>query len=127
MNVLQKISEIINEAQKRSVSLNQVETIHIIEAVKQISCDKLLIEKALYLVLLINKQEPSLVVLSKRENEIFRLIGLGFSSREVSQLISISEATVGTHRKNIIKKLNLSGSGQLQQAANFIIQKKLQT
>ncbi len=125
MDVLSKVLEIIDEAQEQSILLNQEETIQAIEALKQISNNKALIEKAIYLVLLMNKKEPNIAKLSKRENEIFKHIGLGFTSKEIGQLIDISKATVSTHRKNIIKKLELSGPGQLQKVAHFSIQKNL--
>jgi DNA-binding CsgD family transcriptional regulator len=117
MKVLNKILEFIDQAQENSTQLNQVETIRVIDAIKHISEDKVLIEKAIYLVFLMNKKQPNIAKLSKRENEIIRYIGLGFTSSEIGEFTSISTATVSTHRKNIIKKLKLSGPGQLQKIA----------
>lgn len=117
MSPLKKILNVIEQAKVQEHSLNLEDTLMVFDAVKHISQDKALIEKAIYLIFLIKRQEPNLDRLTPRENEIFRLVGLGFSSREISDLITISEATVSTHRKKIIKKLGLSGAGQLQKLA----------
>lgn len=45
--------------------------------------------------------------LSHREMEIFRLIVNGYSSKEISTKLYIETSTIGSHRKNIIKKLNI--------------------
>lgn len=117
MSPLKKILDVIEQAKVQEHSLNLEDTLMVFDAVKHISQDKALIEKAIYLIFLIKRQEPNLDRLTPRENEIFRLVGLGFSSREIADLITISEATVSTHRKKIIKKLGLSGTGQLQKLA----------
>jgi DNA-binding NarL/FixJ family response regulator len=40
----------------------------------------------------------------KRELEIIKLIGEGFNTSKISKELNISEKTVLTHRKNILKK-----------------------
>lgn len=57
------------------------------------------------------------IVLSKREIEIVRLIGEGKSSSEISDLLSIGKSTVDTHRKNILRKLNIHGKTDLMRFA----------
>lgn len=52
--------------------------------------------------------------LSGRQLQIYNLIGESMSSQEIALRLDISIATVATHRKNMIKKLGLKGSGQLQ-------------
>ncbi|ATL46693.1 DNA-binding response regulator [Chitinophaga caeni] len=50
--------------------------------------------------------------LTKREVEIIKMIGDEMTSREIGQQLYISEFTVNTHRKNIMRKLavkNLAG------------------
>ncbi len=56
------------------------------------------------------KQKP---ILSSREKEILILIGKGKTSSQVSEQLFIAKTTVDTHRKNMIRKLNLSGSNEL--------------
>ena len=55
--------------------------------------------------------------LSAREREIIRLICEGLTSREIAQLLSLSEFTVGTHRRNILHKLELHNVAALTQFA----------
>jgi len=51
--------------------------------------------------------------LSKRELEIVKLVGEGKTSQEIANLLFIGKTTVDTHRKNILKKLNLQGKTEL--------------
>jgi DNA-binding NarL/FixJ family response regulator len=51
--------------------------------------------------------------LSTREQEVFRLIAEGRSSREIAGLLSISVRTVEHHRANIMGKLNLRKTADL--------------
>lgn len=51
--------------------------------------------------------------LSKREQEILRLISRGFTSQGIGNALYISRYTVETHRKNILRKLNFNSSTEL--------------
>jgi two-component system response regulator NreC len=53
------------------------------------------------------------VPLSRREKEIVKLIGQGKTSQEIADILFIGKTTVDTHRKNILKKLNLQGKSEL--------------
>ncbi len=53
------------------------------------------------------------VVLSNREKEILQLIANGDTSKEISEALFIAKTTVDTHRKNMIRKLNLKGGNEL--------------
>lgn len=57
------------------------------------------------------------ILLSKREKDIVRLIGEGKTSIEISELLGIEKTTVDTHRKNILKKLNIHGKTDLMRFA----------
>lgn len=57
------------------------------------------------------------IILSKREQEIVRLIGEGKTSVEISEMLFIGKTTVDTHRKNILKKLNMHGRTDLMRFA----------
>jgi DNA-binding CsgD family transcriptional regulator len=50
---------------------------------------------------------------SNRERDVIRLLVLDFSSKEISEKLNISPHTVDTHRRNILKKLNISSTGEL--------------
>ncbi len=51
--------------------------------------------------------------LSKRELEILHLIAKGLSSRKISDFLMLSDHTVRTHRKNILKKTQTKNSSEL--------------
>jgi DNA-binding NarL/FixJ family response regulator len=51
--------------------------------------------------------------LTSREVDVLRLIRDGYDSQQISDKLSISFTTVGTHRKNICTKLKLSGKNEL--------------
>lgn len=61
------------------------------------------------------------IVLSNREKEILRLIGEGKSSLEISEMLFIGKTTVDTHRKNILRKLNIHGKTDL---IRFAVERK---
>jgi len=46
--------------------------------------------------------------LTKREIEILKLISQAFSNKEIASELFISDQTVSVHRKNIMRKLNVS-------------------
>ena len=51
--------------------------------------------------------------ISSRERDIIRLLVLKKSSKQVAEKLCISPNTVDTHRRNILKKLNISSTGEL--------------
>ena len=52
-------------------------------------------------------------LLSEREQQVFRLVAEGFSSRTIGQLLHISPRTVDKHRSNLMAKLGISDSRNL--------------
>lgn len=61
------------------------------------------------------------ILLSTREKAILRLIGDGKTSNEIADVLFISKSTVDTHRKNILKKMNLYGKTDL---IRFAVERK---
>jgi len=57
-------------------------------------------------------------ILTERELEVVGLIGNTLSDEEIAKALQIAEATVGTHRRNILRKLRLDGTPKLIQYAN---------
>ncbi|WP_452224603.1 LuxR C-terminal-related transcriptional regulator [Lacinutrix chionoecetis] len=51
--------------------------------------------------------------ISNRERDVIRLLVLNKSSKEISDCLNISPHTVDTHRRNILKKLKISSTGEL--------------
>lgn len=74
--------------------------------------------------LLINlPEEEERGVLTSRETEILKLITKEFNSRQIAEVLFISERTVETHRKNILKKTgatNLVGLVKYAYANNLV-------
>lgn len=59
-----------------------------------------------------NRQEDD-PQLSVREMEILKLIADGKTSREISELLFVSIKTIGTHKQNILTKLNMNSTADL--------------
>ncbi len=53
------------------------------------------------------------IKLSRREKEVIMYIAEGKSTQEIGQLLNLSELTVTTHRRNILRKLNLTNTAQI--------------
>lgn len=52
-------------------------------------------------------------LLSKRQIEILKLVAIGRTNQEIADQLFIGKTTVETHRKNMIRILNLKGPGEL--------------
>jgi len=59
------------------------------------------------------KKEPAWKSLTKREKEVLKLVGEGYSSVEIGDILSISPKTADKHRSNIMNKLNLHSASAL--------------
>ena len=51
--------------------------------------------------------------LSEREREIFQLIAEGHSNKEMAELLSVSPATIETHRAHILQKLDVHNTAEI--------------
>ncbi|MDT7831908.1 response regulator transcription factor [Flavobacteriaceae bacterium S356] len=71
----------------------------------------------------VNVGKTEKVVLSNREKEILQLIANGKTSKEISESLFIAKTTVDTHRKNMIRKLQLTNGNEL---VKYAIDKKYQ-
>jgi len=63
------------------------------------------------------------IILSNREKEILNLIAEGKTSKDIADTLFIAKTTVDTHRKNMIRKLDLSSGNEL---VKYAIDKKYQ-
>lgn len=48
--------------------------------------------------------------LTRREYQVLKLVAQQYTTREMSESLNISESTVETHRKNLIRKVNVKNS-----------------
>lgn len=74
-------------------------------------------------ILIHQPMEEEKGMLTSREIEVLRLVAKEFSSRQIAEILFISERTVETHRKNILKKTgasNLVGLIKYAYANNLI-------
>jgi len=70
----------------------------------------------------IHSSENKIDLLTDRQKKVMELVALGFTSLEISSQLSISHATAVTHRRNLMKKLNLHSTAEI---TRFAIQNKL--
>ena len=63
--------------------------------------------------LILNNLEVTDIKLSPRENEILQLLSNGYNSREIADKLFISEFTVQTHRKNMLRKMGFRNFYQM--------------
>jgi two-component system, NarL family, response regulator NreC len=56
-------------------------------------------------------------VLTSREREILQLIAEGFTAKEIAAHVFLSIKTIETHRRNIMRKLNMRGTADLTRYA----------
>jgi len=57
--------------------------------------------------------KPEADILSKREKEIIQLIRQGMTSHEIANQLFLSTYTVDTHRRNILRKLDLKNTAMM--------------
>ena len=50
---------------------------------------------------------------SEREREIFQLVAEGHTNKEIAALLSVSPATIETHRSHILQKLDVHNTAEL--------------
>jgi len=67
--------------------------------------------------LLYNDPNSFARLLSEREQEILSMIGEGMDNDEIGSKLSLSPATVQTHRRNLFKKLNIHDTPALMRYA----------
>jgi len=51
--------------------------------------------------------QPTKVALSERQIDVLKKIAEGYTTKQISENLFISEPTVNTHRRNLLKKLNV--------------------
>jgi len=51
--------------------------------------------------------------LSEREREVFQLVAEGHSNKEIATMLSVSPATIETHRAHVLQKLDLHNTAEL--------------
>ena len=57
------------------------------------------------------------ILLSERETEVLKLVAKGYVNKEIALKLSISPGTVGSHIKNLYRKLAVHSRVQVVRAA----------
>ncbi len=70
----------------------------------------------------VGEEKDSYAKLTTREREVLKLIGEGYTSREIAEMLFLSINTVERHRTNIMEKLGMHNKSQL---IRFAIRKGL--
>ncbi|MEM9000477.1 MAG: response regulator transcription factor [Bacteroidota bacterium] len=83
----------------------------VLEAIRTVAQGKPYYDKKIHVTHAAKNSSKS--VLSAREREILQLIARGRTSHQIADALFIGKSTVDTHRKNMIRKLGLSGAGEL--------------
>ena len=113
--------EIFEEAMDLGVKgyvLKDSATSDIVAIIKSVASGRAFLSPALSMLLLnrrnriveLNESLPGLQTLTPTERKILRLIAEDKTSKDIAAGLFISPRTVETHRTNICRKLNLSGS-----------------
>lgn len=89
-----------------------VEPQKLIEALRQVMEGQLVVIEP-QLVADVKDDFSKRLMLSRREQEILRLISRGLSSQRIGKTLFISKHTVETHRKNMLRKLDFNTSTEL--------------
>ena len=97
--------------------LKDSEPEHLVQAIQQVYRGESSLHPSIARRLLRELSSPSAKgpdtdSLTEREIEVLRLVAQGQSNREISDRLTISEATVRTHVSNILSKLNLCSRTQ---------------
>ena len=87
----------------------------VLNAIRAVACGETFFDKNIPPDLLQpnTQKTTSKSILSKSEREILVLIGEGKSTSEIAAIRFTAVSTVEKHRKNMIRKLGLSGKGEL--------------
>ena len=75
------------------------------DIVKQMRNEQIDIEKIQFKSL-----DPSTVQLSERELQIIQFIAEGYTNSQIAAIVYLSNHTINTHRKNIMKKLGVNNT-----------------
>lgn len=95
--------------------------VDLVQAVQAVAADKSYFSPAVASIMLTDYMrhlsakgvEDRYTLLSEREREVFQLIAEGRSNKEIAATLSLSPATVETHRAHILQKLDVHNTAEL--------------
>ena len=102
----QKVLGAIRRVIEGEIYLSEKMSHHILEKIDKLPTDS---------------EDPALGVLSDRELEVFRRVGMGHGTRQIAKAFQISSKTVETYRARIRRKLGITNNTQfLQEAMQWV-------
>lgn len=114
MTALQDILQTINSIKKKGSELTKSEILEVLNATKAITKHQDIITSMISIFnTLLSKSNSKIENLSQRELQVLLYIGQGLRSKAIALQLNLKVSTIETHRKNIIKKLNLVGKNKL--------------
>ncbi len=114
MTALQDILQTINSIKKKGSELTKSEILEVLNATKAITKHQNIITSMISIFnTLLSKSNSKIENLSQRELQVLLYIGQGLRSKAIALQLNLKVSTIETHRKNIIKKLNLVGKNKL--------------
>jgi DNA-binding NarL/FixJ family response regulator len=57
--------------------------------------------------------ENIILKLTKRERDVLKLLAEGNSAKMISEKLNVEESTICSHRKNMLRKLNMENTASL--------------
>ena len=114
MSPINEILECISNLKEENKKISQNDIINLLNATKKISTNIEFIDNLIFFHINLDPEVLSkAILLTRREKEIVHLIGLGLLNQDIAVKLKLKTSTIETHRKNIRKKLSLSGNGTL--------------
>ena len=65
-----------------------------------------------------DENSPEIIVLTKREQDVLRLLAKGYTSTRIANELGISQSTVMDYRKKLHRKFNVNRVGELTYKAS---------
>lgn len=87
----------------------------LMDAVREIECGRTYYSSTVRKVVTGINRDPSSFqkILTRREQEVLSHIGASMSDGEIGKILGLSDSAAQTHRRNILRKLNLHSTPQL--------------
>nr|WP_321246657.1 helix-turn-helix transcriptional regulator [uncultured Psychroserpens sp.] len=114
MSLIKQIISLLENHHKKGKTLSKTEVLSILESVKDVTEHKKTISSLIFFFsTLKDDNNLKLNTLTTREEQVLYYVGNGEKSSAIASILKLSTSTIETHRKNIIKKLQLVGKGKL--------------
>ena len=109
-----QLIELIKTLHNEQKTLSYIEFFSVLNSIKTIHNNKQFIENLIKSLKVLNQTKVyNKDNLTKREKQVFLMIGEGMKNTDIANRLKLSKSTIETHRKNIRKKLKLINSDNL--------------